>query len=208
MKLCRGLCLLPRWALGWFALAGVVSATVIIPPEFEEMVAKSDFVVRGRVTGMESERVVKPGGRKIFTRVKIEQLETIAGMPPPELILVCLGGRVGDEELIVDGAPIFHVGEESIFFVRRNGQALSPLFAMSYGHYPVKTDAETKRRYVSRDNDVPLESTAEIAQPLLKGAAAEAEQARRLPVQALSPDEFALKIKAARRHAYTTDANH
>lgn len=171
-------------------------ATIVIPPQFEEMAAKSDFVVRGLVTGMDSELVIKGESRKIYTRVKIEVLEVIAGTPPENLVLVCLGGRVGDEELVVDGAPVFHQGEEGIFFVSRNGRALSPLYAMSYGQYRIKTDAATKQRYVARGNDVPLESTAEVAQPLLEGAAASAESARRLKAKALSPEEFSREIKA------------
>ncbi|MCC6416322.1 MAG: hypothetical protein IT582_10480 [Opitutaceae bacterium] len=183
------------------------SATLIIPPQFEEMAAKSDFVVRGRVTDMTSELVAKGEGRKIFTRVKIEVLEIIAGAPPTELVLVCLGGRVGDEELRVDGSPEFQVGQEGIYFVRHNGRALSPLFAMGYGLYPIATDAATKRRYVTRGDTVPLESTAEVARPLLGREVAELERLRRSPVNALSPDEFSTQIKTARRAYQATDAN-
>lgn len=208
MRVPRSLFLPSLWAVLLALLSIPLSATVIIPPEFEEMAAKSDFVVRGRVTGMESELVTKGDSRKIFTHVKVEVLEVIAGTPPGELVLICLGGRVGDEELIVDGAPVFQVGEESILFVRRNGRALSPLYAMSYGHYPIRTDSATKRRYVARQNDVPLESVAEVAQPLLDGAAASAERTLRRKAQALSPDEFAQKIKAVvSRRNTTTDAN-
>lgn len=182
-------------------------ATVIIPPQFEELAARSDYVVRGRVTDMSSERVVKGTSRKIFTRVKVEVLEVITGTPPAELVLVCLGGRVGDEELVVDRAPVFNVGEESILFVSRNGRALSPLYAMNYGHYPVRTDAATKRRYVARGNEVPLESVAEIAQPLRDGPAASAERERRQAAQALSPEEFSREIKAIVRRKALTDAN-
>jgi len=189
-------------------ISNPVSATVVIPPEFEEMAAQSDFVVRGRVTDMESERVTKGTGRKIFTHVKVEVLEVIAGTPPEDLVLVCLGGRVGDEELIVEGAPVFQIGEESILFVRRNGRALSPLYAMSYGHYPIRTDGATKRRYVARQNDVPLESVAEVAQPLVEGPAVVHERARRAKTNALSPEEFAEKIKAVvSRRNLTADAH-
>jgi len=132
----------------------------------------------------------------------------IAGAPPENLVLVCLGGRVGDEELIVEGAPVFQIGEESIFFVRRNGRALSPLYAMSYGHYPIRTDSATKRRYVARQNEVPLESVAEVAQPLVEGPAVVHERARRAKANALSPEEFAEKIKAVvSRRNLTADAH-
>lgn len=209
MRFRRSLVLLSIGAVFLTLTSNPVTATIVIPPEFEEMAAKSDFVVRGRVDRMTSELVAKDDSRKIYTRVKVEVLEIIAGTPPEDLVLVCLGGRVGDEELIVDGAPVFRVGEESIFFVRRNGRALSPLYAMSYGHYPIRTDSATKRRYVARQNEVPLESVAEVAQPLLEGPAAHAESVRRVKANALSPTDFAEKIKAVvSRRNTTIDANH
>ncbi|MFZ9681826.1 MAG: hypothetical protein ACO3DQ_01270 [Cephaloticoccus sp.] len=174
-------------------------ATVIIPPDFDTLAAGSDYVIRARVTEKTSELVPSAAGRKIVTHVKVDVLEVIAGEPPASLVLVCLGGRVGDEELIVDGAPVFNVGDESVLFVKGNGRAFSPLYAMTYGQYPIRTDAATKRRYVARGNDVPLESVAEVAQPLLDAPAAAAVKASRNLAKALSPDEFALEIKTARR---------
>lgn len=203
----RSFKILPLLA-AWLTLVPLgLRATTVIPPEFDTLAAKSDYVVRGRVTAMNSELVVKGESRKIITRVTVEVLEVIAGTPPPELVLVCLGGRVGDEELVVDGAPVFHVGEESVLFVSGNGRALSPLYAMSYGHYPVRTDESTKRRYVARGNDVPLESVAEVAQPLREGSAAAAERASRKTDDALSPEEFSKEIKAAVRRNVTADEN-
>ncbi|MFM1851383.1 MAG: hypothetical protein RIS54_1067 [Verrucomicrobiota bacterium] len=192
----RPVFLLVLLALGWPLRA---PATVIVPPDFDALAAGSDYVIRARVTETTAELVPSATGRKIVTRVKVDVLEVIAGEPPADLVLVCLGGRVGDEELIVDGAPVFNVGDESILFVKGNGRAFSPLFAMTYGQYLIRTDADTKRRYVARGNDVPLESVDEVAQPLLDAPAAAAVKASRNLAQALSPDEFALEIKTARR---------
>ena len=185
----------------------LAQATTVIPPEFEELATRSDYVVRGRVVATNAEIRIKGSGKKIFTRVEVEVLEVIQGTPPVQLILECLGGRVGDEELIVGGAPSFVVGEESILFVSGNGRALCPLYAMSYGFYPIKEEGETKRRYVARGNQVPLENVAEIPQPLLEGDAAEAQRRGKRAAPALSPDDFAQKIKSVVRAKSTRATN-
>lgn len=174
-------------------------ATTIIPPEFTELTTRSDYVVRGRVVASNAEIRIKGTSKKIFTRVEVEVLEVIRGTPPPRLVLECLGGRVGDEELIVGGAPTFVVGEESILFVSRNGHALCPLYAMSYGFYPVREEVATKRRYVTRGNLVPLEDVAEIAQPLVEGVDAVKQRQRKRASRALSPEEFIQKIRIVAR---------
>ena len=196
------------WGLLLTLITGpLAQATTVIPPEFEELATRSDYVVRGRVVATNAEIRIKGSGKKIFTRVEVEVLEVIQGTPPVQLILECLGGRVGDEELIVGGAPSFVVGEESILFVSGNGRALCPLYAMSYGFYPIKDEGATKRRYVARGNQVPLENVAEIAQPLLEGDAAEAQRRGKRAALALSPDDFAQKIKSVVRAKSTRATN-
>ena len=180
-------------------------ATVVIPPEFEKLAAKSDYIVRGRVTALHSEIQIKGNSRRIYTSVEVEVLETIAGNPPAKLVLECLGGRVADEEMIVEGAPVFKVGAESVLFISGNGRALCPLYAMNYGYYPVQVEAASKRRYVARGNEVPLEDVAEVAQPLLEGEAAMVQRRTKSAALALSPEEFSQKNKAVIRQEPTRD---
>jgi len=174
-------------------------ATTVVPPEFSELAGRSDYVVRGRVLATHPEWRIKGNSRRIFTRVEVEVLEVIAGQPPPQLVLECLGGRVGDEELVVDGSPVFVVGQESILFVSGNGRAFCPLYAMNYGFYPVQEEPATKRRFVARGNQVPLENVAEVAQPLLEGEDAAAQRQTKLSSRALTPEEFVQEIKLVAR---------
>jgi hypothetical protein len=186
-------------------LAVSAQATLVVPPEFNDLAGKSDYIVRGRVTAVHSELRIHGDSRRIYTSVEVDVLEIIAGTPPAKLVLQCLGGRVGDEEMIVDGAPVFKVGDERVLFVSGNGRALSPLYAMNYGNYPVQEDGATKRRYVSRGNEVPLEDVAEVAQPLLEGEAATVQRRNKSAAKALSPEEFSRKIKAVIRQEATRD---
>ncbi|MEJ1971562.1 MAG: hypothetical protein WDM96_03340 [Lacunisphaera sp.] len=70
----------------------------------------------------------------------LDVLETITGTPPQPLVLDLVGGRVGKEELTIEGAPKFSPGQESILFVRGNGQVYFPLVGLTHGYFPVRRD--------------------------------------------------------------------
>src|ERR1019366_6473746 len=116
-----------RWQF-WLAcfafLAGVLPAwcTSVVPPDFSQLVNESDYIVRAVVKSVTSEWRENQGGRHIFTFVELDVREVIAGTPPQPLILEMLGGKVGNEELAVAGAPKFKVGDEDILFIQGNGQ--------------------------------------------------------------------------------------
>lgn len=175
------------------------SATTVIAPEFDQLVNRSDYVVRAKVLSSESELRISGERRRIFTKVELEVLEVIAGEPPQTLVLEFLGGRIGDEELRVSGMPRLKVGSESILFIKDNGRVLCPIYAMNHGFYPVEEEPETKRRYVSRGDKVPLESVAEVAKALTAGADMDAPQLRRKRSRAFTPDEFSNEIRAIRK---------
>tara|TARA_R110002167_G_scaffold282461_1_gene487711 strand:+ start:37 stop:672 length:636 start_codon:yes stop_codon:yes gene_type:complete len=173
-------------------------ATSVLPPEFEELVQESDFVVRGRVTAVESAWQVTGKSRVIVTKVSVEVLELIAGEAPSPLVLTMLGGKVGEQEMVVEGAPRFAVGEEDILFVQGNGRQVSPLTRMMHGRYRVEKDAATGRSYVARNNGDPLTETSEVA-PLTHApdeAAIEAPAAR--ISRALTPEDFVRRIRAVK----------
>lgn len=187
-------------------LAGVLNATTVIPPEFDEMVNQSDFVVRARVDSMASEMETRGAGYRITTKVELEVLEVIEGEPPEDVVLKFLGGRVGDEEMIVDGMPQLREGEEGIFFIKDNGRALCPVYAMRYGLYPVAEEEVTKRRYVTREDETPLETVAEVSQPLMEDDHKDAQLIRRKRSRALTPDEFRDKIRATKKRGTRREA--
>jgi len=176
----------------------VVQATTVLPPSFEEMVEGADCIVRARVTEVSSYE--EPRGKKtvIRTRVTLDVIETIAGEPPTPLVLTLLGGRVGERELRVAGVPTFIVGQEEIFFVKDNGKAFYPTYAVMHGRYPVKRDKATGREYLTRSNGVPLTDTAEIATPMPEGAAAGLQRRARSANDALTPTAFTTKIRELR----------
>jgi hypothetical protein len=171
-------------------------ATTVVPPEFAELVNGSDYIVRAVVRSVTAVEKTRARGAKIFTEVELDVVEVVAGNPPAKVTLEMLGGRVGKKEMVVEGAPRFHVGDEDILFVSGNGRNLSPLYAMMFGRYPILRDPVSGRAYVARSNHEPLHSTAEVSLPLAVRAAAEAQRGALATSAVLTPEEFVRQIRS------------
>ena len=197
--------LLRRWlsvAAVCGALLSSAFATSVIAPDFDQLVNESDYIVRAVVKSVTSEYRASPNGRKIITKVEVEVREVVSGTPPAQVVLEMLGGKVGDEQLTLEGAPQFKVGDEDILFVSGNGTNICPLFAMMHGRYPVMRETGTGRAYMARSNRVPLQDTAEVAQSMSEGAVAGQPPKVKSPAQALTPEQFVQQIKAAVNPGY------
>jgi hypothetical protein len=175
--------------------AASLSATTVKAPEFTDLVNQSDYIVRAVVKSVSSDFVAS-GSRNIVSFVELEVQEVIAGRPPQPLILRVMGGKVGDREMVLEGAPQFTVGDEGIYFVRGNGRQVYPLVAMMHGVYPIKREANG-RAFMMRSNHVPLQDAAEVAQPMSEGSAAQLQQRMRASADALTPAQFAQRIRDA-----------
>lgn len=180
------------------ALCVSLFATSVKPPTFPELVNGADYVVHARVKSVTCEARAMIGGRpRIYTQVSLEVIETVAGTPPAEVVLTCLGGVVGDMELRVEGAPEFKVGDEDFLFVSGNGRVFFPLYGLTHGRYPVRHDAQG-RAYIARANEVPLTDVAEVSAPLTSGASAALQQRLADKSAALTPEKFATQIREVR----------
>ncbi|MBI3884130.1 MAG: hypothetical protein HY302_00105 [Opitutae bacterium] len=177
--------------------AADAGGTTVVPPDFAQLVNGSDYVVRARVAKVTAEPRTVEGRALIFTRVEFEVLAVLAGAPPRNLVLVMLGGKLGDEELWIGGAPRFAAGDEDILFVSGNGANLHPLYALGHGRYPVRRDA-AGREFVARSNGVPLTGVAEVALPLAEEPPGAGPGPRGAAGRALTPAEFAAAIKQTR----------
>ena len=186
--------LLPA-CLGFLLALVTAQGTSVVPPDFQKLVDDSDYIVRAVVKSVTSEWRVNEGHRGIFTLVELDVKEVIRGTPPQPLVLVMLGGTVGDQTLTVAGAPQFKVGDEDILFIHGNGYYFSPLVAVMHGRYPVRRNPDNGREFIARSNGRPLYHENDVAQPMAEGATAQpALRASRLP---LTPAEFVTRIKAA-----------
>jgi hypothetical protein len=169
-----------------------LGATTVEPPEFSNLVNGSDYIVHAITKSVTSEKRAQTHGVKIVTLVELEIVEVVAGKPPEKVTLQMLGGRVGTEQLTVEGAPRFAVGDEDILFVSGNGRTFCPLYAMMHGRYPVLMNASTGRKYVARNDHSPLVATTDVAKPLGETVVT----ARAVATSALTPADFIREIKA------------
>jgi hypothetical protein len=186
-------------SLGLFmAVGGSLHATTVEPPAFDELVNRSDAVVRARVVHVETELRRRGEHDLVYTLVTLEVGEVIAGEAPRRLVLSMLGGEHEGLMMRVAGVPRFRVGEEDILFIQGNGTHYHPLYAAMYGRYPVRRDKGSGREYVTRNNGVPLGDVSEVALPLAEGPGAVLQRRLRSPQDALTPAEFIQHIRVTR----------
>lgn len=182
-----------RFLLAWLALAPLLLATSVVPPNFTELIDEADAIYRGRVTKAEARRVARPdGGSVIKTFVTVAVERVIKGPEVPETTLEFLGGTLGDETLEVGGMPRFTVGDRGIVFVQNNGQQFCPLVRMMHGRYRIERHAATGKEYVARENRAPLRTVDDVALPLPDSPAAAAADVS----NALTPDAFESELAA------------
>jgi len=153
--LALGLSLLPR-----------LLATTVEAPDIDSLISQSDYVVRAVVRSTTAEWREHAGRRYIGTRVELEIREVIKGAPPSPLVLDLVGGRVGEDEMAIQGMPKFHVGDESVLFVHGEKRQMLPLVAMMHGVYPILREASSGEAYVLRSNGLPLYSAQDVSLPI------------------------------------------
>lgn len=191
-----------RFVLALLAgLAGALAApaTTVVPPDFDQLVQSSDYVIRGRVKSLRNEIRVRDGRELPFTQVEIDVKEVIAGTPPAAVVLTMLGGRTSNGgQLTIEGVPQFTVGDEDILFVQGNGTNFHPLNAVMHGRYPVRFDKKLNREYIARANGQPLLATAEVALPLADSKLVRELRRTLRADDALTPREFAESIRESR----------
>jgi hypothetical protein len=184
-----------RLAVASLVAAVCARATTVVPPEFATLVNESDYVVHAVAKSVSSEKRTGPnGGAKIYTRVEFEVIEVVAGSAPATIALDFLGGRVGSEQMTVEGMPRFQVGDEDILFVSGNGRSICPLYAMMHGRYRVDSTVVSGRKIVTRADGSPLQSTVQIATAMSEAGGNAATRAVAAS-SALEPAEFIRQIR-------------
>jgi hypothetical protein len=169
------------------------SATSVVPPSFNQLVAQSDYIVQAVVTNISSEVVSDANGRHIISHITLDVKRVISGHPPQPLVLQTLGGKVGGEEMIVTGAPRFAVGDEDILFLRGNGRQFNPLVALMHGRYPVRYNPDGSS-YVTRSNGAPLYDANDVSLPM---AGASPVKSAHVSAAPLSVSDFIGRIQSA-----------
>ncbi|MEO8034139.1 MAG: PKD domain-containing protein [Acidobacteriota bacterium] len=98
-----------------FLAAMSASATTIVMPSDEQLVAKTPLIVAGEVTS--STPVTRNGGHEIWTETVIAVERTLKGSAAKTLTVRETGGIVGDRITKVFGGPEYRVGEHVLAFL-------------------------------------------------------------------------------------------
>ncbi len=181
------------------------TATTIIPPTLDELVERSDTVVRTHATATRCEWRGEGEERRIVTIVSFAVDETIVGATVPVIELEFLGGEIEGERMIVAGQTRFAPGHEDILFVSRERGAISPLVRMTYGRYLV-AERDDGSRLMARADGTPLLALDQISAPLGRPPTGEA-LAMALAADSFTPDEFADVIRESARRQGRTDVS-
>jgi hypothetical protein len=122
------------------AVAAVpMSAMVVLPAEFSEMVTTSELVVHGRVVAVRPQLV---GDRRtIETVVTVAVVDALKGQPGETVYFRVPGGQIGRYRRFMVGVPEFQSGEEVVLFLKGRPPAVPFPFGLSQGVYRVVRDA-------------------------------------------------------------------
>ena len=158
-----------------------LSATVLIPSEFREIVSGSQIIVHGRVSAIRAEWI--DGRRRIESVVTIEASSFYRGTSARTVTFRVPGGQIGRYKSVTVGAPEFAAGDEVVLFLKAQGPAVPQVFGLNQGVFRVHVDRRTGRRTVTQ----PIVMARGAApEPVLRGAR------DRLP---LPLDQFAGQIR-------------
>lgn len=169
-----------------------ISATLVDAPDIDSLISQSDYVVHVVVRTATPEWREHAGQRYISTRLVLEIREVIKGTPPSPLVFDLIGGRIGQDELVIEGLPRFHAGDESVLFLHGEQRKMFPLVALMHGVYPIIREARSGVAYVLRSNGQPLYSAQDVSKPMTAPAAGKPQIS---PARSLTAAGFIRQIR-------------
>jgi len=112
----------------------LASALTIAAMPLEELTRNASLVVRARCIDRQVTR--SPEGR-IESLARFEVVEQAKGKAPTVLTVRELGGRSGDTELVVPGAPLSEPGDDVVLFLEPHYGDVYGVVGLALGYMPV-----------------------------------------------------------------------
>lgn len=123
------------------ALAGAaLSATVLVPADFKDIVSESTVIVRGHVTDVRA-IPVDPGGIDSIATVAVES--TLKGTPSEFVYVRVPGGVLGSTRRVMIGAPVLRTNQQLVLFLKPGPDNMLRPIGLSQGVFPVQPDPST-----------------------------------------------------------------
>jgi hypothetical protein len=149
---------------GVVAGAASLSATMVIPPTFEQLVDQAQVIFQGTVTKITPQWVGEGAERHIVSYITFKVKDGLKGSPGESFTMRTFGGTVDGETMTIGDGPTFEVGDEDILFVENNGSQVVPLVGIMYGRFHVRKDG-SGREMVTTNEDQPLADVARLGHP-------------------------------------------
>lgn len=143
-----------------------LSATVLLPAEFREIVSGSQIIVHGRISAVRPEWT--DGRRRIESVVTLAPSSFMRGTPVAAVSFRVPGGQIGRYKSVTVGAPQFREGDEVVLFLKSAGPAMPHVFGLNQGVFRVRIDQRTGRRHVTQPV---LMARGAAPEPVVRGAA-------------------------------------
>lgn len=122
------------------------SAAILRALSIEELSAKSDVIVHGKVLSKTCQRDAE--GR-IFTSVELEVTEVWKGnIASNRFTIVHSGGVLGEEVQQSDVQVRYDINEEVVAFLRLNPQGVGVTLGLVQGKFHVWTDDQSRAKFV------------------------------------------------------------
>src|SRR5437016_6203064 len=139
-----------------------VSATIVVPPTFEQLVQQAELIFQGTVTDVRSVWEGEGAQRHIDTYIRFQIDENAKGNATSSYTIRVLGGTVGDETMEVTDSPKFKVGDREILFVEHNNEQFVPLVGINHGRFHVQRDEQTGRDIVVNSEGAPVRNLTKL----------------------------------------------
>lgn len=123
-----------------------LTATVLVPVEFREIVNGSEIIAFGRV--VETTPQWSDDRRHVDTLVTLQVGTYLKGGPGQTIVFKVPGGQMGRYRHFMVGAPQFEAGDEAVVFLDVRAGDRPAVFGLNQGVYRVRVDEATRQRIV------------------------------------------------------------
>jgi hypothetical protein len=146
--------------LACVVIASPVSGTTNLALAFGEIVQRAGVIFRAEVTAQRAEWRTRGGSRAIVTIVDFHVERALKGAVESVRRVEFLGGRIGDQQLVVYGMPQFKVGDRDIVCLRDVAEVF-PIVGGAQGRFRVVRGADTIERVMFADG-TPVPSVGQV----------------------------------------------
>lgn len=115
------------------ASSSALQALLMHPLSIEELTQRAEVIVHGTVLSKSCQR--DPQGR-IFTQIELQVIDLWKGqLQQSPFTVVQAGGRLGEEQVLLEGQPAFNLGDEVVLFAALNSNKQGVVLGLAQGKF-------------------------------------------------------------------------